>query len=164
MTNRIFALAVASLISVGTTARALELEDGFAAMQDAATTFSEQSQKKAAAAAAAEEKQEPEDQACDICWNSRFKPLTEKAKFVKAWEEKRAGIGAAGAVTGFAVLGALIARAPHGADGSLQEYQRLKGEADAARAKAIAAGGMELTKEGVTRLKLVKGVDYKLED
>lgn len=114
--------------------------------------------------AAAQRGEAAKDADCKVCWDSTFTPLNEKAKTVKAWEDKKSEVSAAKAVTGvvgiFAITLIFTPRALQAAHESAEKAAQAKRELDALRTKAIALGGLGVKDGVVTKIELVKGVDY----
>lgn len=155
-------MLIAALMSAAAQVKAVELEDAYDTLHHAAADFSAASNAKAGPAQTAEAAPQ-EDETCQACWSADFKPLNDKARAVKAWEDKRLELSVVAPITGFAVLGALLSSNPQGAmEESTEPYMKLKRETEALQARAVSLGGLEI-KGGFVRLKIVKGVDYVFE-
>jgi hypothetical protein len=164
MNNKILRRAVilSVLLSSAPQLRALDLNEAYDTLHASAADFSAQAKTRADERETKDKAPAAEDETCDVCWNSDFKPLNEKARAVKAWEEKRLDLAVAIPIAGFALLGALLSPGSASANEGLEAYTRIKGEEEALRAKAVSLQGLEI-KDGFVRLRIVKGVDYVLE-
>jgi hypothetical protein len=154
-------MLISAIVGAAPQARAIELGEAYDALHQKAADFSAASKAKADQQAA--QAAPAEDETCQVCWSADFKPLNDKARAVKAWEDKRLEVSVAAPIAGFAVLGALLSPNPQGAmEEGTKSYMKLKREADALQAQGVSLGGLEI-KDGFVRLKIVKGVDYVLE-
>lgn len=143
-----------------------DLSAAYGSLRPAASDFKVQSEARAQERkkpAAKPDDKKPEDETCDVCWNSNFKPLNEKARVVKEWETLRVQFKATSAVVGVVSIFLLLNPAAwKSLDEGTRTYLEQKRKLEGLRSRAIALGGLEVT-EGVLKVKLVKGADYVFE-
>jgi hypothetical protein len=157
------ALILCVAMSAAPHVRALDLEEAYGTLHQSAADYSAANKAKATQRQAEVAAPPAEDETCEVCWNGDFKPLNDKARSVKAWEDKRLQLSVATPIAGFAVLGALLAPDQAGAmEDGMASYMKLKRETESLQSQAVSLGGLEI-KNGLVRLKIVKGVDYVFE-